>query len=160
MPSSAVTNADIKPGNAVPLKNIPLGSLIHNVELKVGRGGQIDPFGRYLWTAYGQGRRLCSGTAAFRRGEEGLIWNAGPQSDRSAISIMRISVSAKPAITMAWEAAKSERCCHESGRSSDGRRRGQIFRWATSLYTMGRTDERPQDENNKNTDKYIVKRRG
>jgi len=33
--------SDIKPGNAVPLKNIPLGSLIHNVELKVGRGGQL-----------------------------------------------------------------------------------------------------------------------
>ena len=35
------TKADIKPGNAIPLKNIPLGSLIHNVELKVGRGGQL-----------------------------------------------------------------------------------------------------------------------
>jgi large subunit ribosomal protein L2 len=34
-------SADIKPGNALPLKNIPLGSLIHNVELKVGRGGQL-----------------------------------------------------------------------------------------------------------------------
>lgn len=34
-------NADIKPGNAVPLKNLPLGSLIHNLELKVGRGGQL-----------------------------------------------------------------------------------------------------------------------
>ena len=33
--------ADIKPSNAVPLKYIPLGSLIHNVELKVGRGGQL-----------------------------------------------------------------------------------------------------------------------
>lgn len=33
--------ADIKPGNAIPLKNIPLGTLIHNVELKIGRGGQI-----------------------------------------------------------------------------------------------------------------------
>jgi large subunit ribosomal protein L2 len=33
--------SDIKPGNAIPLKNIPLGSLIHNVELKVGRGGQL-----------------------------------------------------------------------------------------------------------------------
>ena len=33
--------ADIKPGNAVPLRNIPLGTLIHNVELKVGRGGQL-----------------------------------------------------------------------------------------------------------------------
>lgn len=34
-------NADIKPGNALPLKNIPLGTLIHNVELKKGKGGQI-----------------------------------------------------------------------------------------------------------------------
>jgi large subunit ribosomal protein L2 len=33
--------ADIKSGNAIPLKYIPLGSLIHNVELKVGRGGQL-----------------------------------------------------------------------------------------------------------------------
>ena len=32
---------DILPGNALPLKNIPLGTLIHNVELKPGKGGQI-----------------------------------------------------------------------------------------------------------------------
>ncbi len=32
---------DMKPGNALPLKNIPTGSLIHNVELKVGKGGQL-----------------------------------------------------------------------------------------------------------------------
>src|ERR1043166_6602292 len=34
-------NVDILPGNALPLKNIPLGTLLHNVELKPGRGGQI-----------------------------------------------------------------------------------------------------------------------
>lgn len=34
-------NVDIKVGNAVPLKNMPLGSLIHNLEIKVGRGGQL-----------------------------------------------------------------------------------------------------------------------
>ena len=33
--------ADIKPGNALPLANIPTGTLIHNVELKPGRGGQM-----------------------------------------------------------------------------------------------------------------------
>jgi large subunit ribosomal protein L2 len=33
--------ADVKPGNSVILKNIPLGSLIHNIELKSGRGGQL-----------------------------------------------------------------------------------------------------------------------
>lgn len=33
--------ADIKPGNALPLKNIPLGTHIHNIELKIGKGGQV-----------------------------------------------------------------------------------------------------------------------
>ncbi|MCU0657083.1 MAG: 50S ribosomal protein L2 [Polyangiaceae bacterium] len=34
-------NADIKPGNALPLRFIPLGTLIHNVELHKGHGGQM-----------------------------------------------------------------------------------------------------------------------
>lgn len=34
-------NADIKPGNSLPLNNIPLGTQIHNIELRVGKGGQI-----------------------------------------------------------------------------------------------------------------------
>jgi large subunit ribosomal protein L2 len=34
-------NVDILPGNALPLKNIPLGTMLHNVELKPGKGGQI-----------------------------------------------------------------------------------------------------------------------
>ena len=34
-------NADIKPGNALPLKNIPVGTVIHNIELQRGKGGQL-----------------------------------------------------------------------------------------------------------------------
>ena len=34
-------SADILPGNALPLKGIPLGTTIHNIELKRGRGGQL-----------------------------------------------------------------------------------------------------------------------
>ncbi len=34
-------HADIKPGNSLPLRFIPLGTIIHNVELKRGRGGQM-----------------------------------------------------------------------------------------------------------------------
>jgi large subunit ribosomal protein L2 len=40
--------ADIKPGNSLPLANIPLGTLVHNVELRAGRGGQL---GRAAGTA-------------------------------------------------------------------------------------------------------------
>lgn len=34
-------NADIKAGNALPLKNIPIGTVIHNIELQRGKGGQL-----------------------------------------------------------------------------------------------------------------------
>jgi|SRR5690554_1906291 len=33
--------ADIKPGNALPLENIPVGSVVHNIELQPGKGGQM-----------------------------------------------------------------------------------------------------------------------
>jgi large subunit ribosomal protein L2 len=32
---------DIKPGNALPLRNIPTGTIIHNIEMKAGKGGQL-----------------------------------------------------------------------------------------------------------------------
>ena len=35
------TDVDIRPGNALPLENIPMGATIHNIELKPGRGGQL-----------------------------------------------------------------------------------------------------------------------
>lgn len=34
-------NADIRPGNALPLANIPVGSVVHNIEMKPGKGGQL-----------------------------------------------------------------------------------------------------------------------
>jgi large subunit ribosomal protein L2 len=40
-PVMSGANADILPGNCLPLKNIPLGTQLHNVELKPGKGGQI-----------------------------------------------------------------------------------------------------------------------
>ncbi len=32
---------DVKPGNSMPLKNIPLGTLVHNIEMRPGKGGQV-----------------------------------------------------------------------------------------------------------------------
>ncbi|HOG79002.1 MAG TPA: 50S ribosomal protein L2 [Anaerolineaceae bacterium] len=34
-------NAEIRPGNCLPIANIPVGTLVHNIELKEGRGGQL-----------------------------------------------------------------------------------------------------------------------
>ena len=38
----AATKADVKPGNAMPLANIPVGTIIHNIELKPGAGGKMS----------------------------------------------------------------------------------------------------------------------
>ena len=37
----SASSADIMPGNALPIENIPVGTLIHNIEIKAGRGGQM-----------------------------------------------------------------------------------------------------------------------
>jgi large subunit ribosomal protein L2 len=34
-------HVDVKPGNAMPLGNMPIGTIVHNIELKVGKGGQL-----------------------------------------------------------------------------------------------------------------------
>lgn len=65
---------DVKPGNAMPLKNIPVGSVIHNVELKPGKGGQLArSAGTYLQlvgrdSGYAQ-LKLPSGELRMVRGE-------------------------------------------------------------------------------------------
>jgi len=40
-PIASGVDAPIKPGSALPLRNIPVGTIIHNIELKPGKGGQI-----------------------------------------------------------------------------------------------------------------------
>jgi len=40
-PIQSGVDAPIKPGNALPLRNIPVGTLVHNVEMRPGKGGQI-----------------------------------------------------------------------------------------------------------------------
>lgn len=57
---------DVKPGYTMPLKNIPLGTLVHNVELKNGKGGQIArSAGAYVQIMAKEGKyvqlRLASG---------------------------------------------------------------------------------------------------
>src|SRR5271165_5522174 len=34
-------HVDVKPGNAMPAGNIPIGTIVHNIEIKIGKGGQI-----------------------------------------------------------------------------------------------------------------------
>ncbi|NMB56942.1 50S ribosomal protein L2 [Candidatus Beckwithbacteria bacterium] len=66
-------NADVKPGNAMPLKNIPLGMPIHNIELRPGKGGQII---------------RSAGSAAMLQSKEGLYAHVLlPSSEVRQISV-------------------------------------------------------------------------
>src|ERR1700753_4453129 len=40
-PAVAGNYVDVKPGNVMPLGNMPVGTIVHNVEMKIGKGGQI-----------------------------------------------------------------------------------------------------------------------
>jgi len=52
----ASSSADIKPGNTLPLRDIPLGTLIHNIEMQSAKCGHLCP-------THGQRGPVCSGQA-------------------------------------------------------------------------------------------------
>ncbi len=65
---------DVKPGNAMRLKNIPIGSVVHNIELKVGKGGQLArSAGNYAQIMGRDGHnvimKLCSSEVRLVNGE-------------------------------------------------------------------------------------------
>ncbi len=64
-------DAPIKLGNALPLRNIPLGSTVHNVEMKPGKGGQIGPLCRDIRAGAGERRPVCNPASALRRDAQG-----------------------------------------------------------------------------------------
>jgi large subunit ribosomal protein L2 len=85
---------DVKPGNAMPLSSIPIGTIIHNVELKAGKGGQIArAAGTYVQLA---GRdqnyailRLSSGEQRLTRSECMATIGAVSNPDNSNIKLAK-----------------------------------------------------------------------
>ena len=64
-------DAEIRPGNSLPLRNIPVGTVIHAIELKPGAGRQDGAVGRHQRPADGQGRHDGHAAAAQRRDAAG-----------------------------------------------------------------------------------------
>ena len=60
-------SADIKPGNALPLANIPTGTFIHNVELYPGKGAQLARSAGTMAQLMGQGKQPGDDPSALRR---------------------------------------------------------------------------------------------
>ena len=69
--SSLRPDTEIKEGNALPLKFIPLGTFVHNVEMKPGKGGQLRAERWKLCAACCKRRRIWSCKIALRRSETG-----------------------------------------------------------------------------------------
>jgi len=83
---------DIKPGNALPLKNIPVGTVVHNVELKVGKGGQMarsaGTFVQLVGKDQGYAQlRLSSGELRIVRGECMATVGAVSNPDQQNVSL-------------------------------------------------------------------------
>ena len=85
---------DVKPGNAMPIASIPVGTIIHNVELKPGKGGQIArSAGTYVQlVGRDQGYaliRLSSGEQRMVRGECMASIGAVSNPDHSNITLAK-----------------------------------------------------------------------
>ncbi|MDI6776455.1 MAG: 50S ribosomal protein L2 [Syntrophales bacterium] len=152
--------ADIKPGNAIPLKNIPLGSLIHNLELKPGRGGQmIRSAGVYGQLMAKEGRyaqvRLPSGEVRkFFLACKASIGQVG-NIEQENVSIGKAGRSRwlgrRPKVRGVAMNPVDHPMGGGEGKSSGGRH--PCTPWGVP--TKGH-----KTRANKSTDRYIVKRRG
>ena len=69
--------ADIKPGNALPIRNIPLGTLIHNIELVSGHAAaSLSAAPAYAAQLMAKEGANCAGSPALRRSSHDLAWTA------------------------------------------------------------------------------------
>ena len=83
---------DIKPGNAMPMNNIPVGTIIHNIEMKPGKGGQIARAGGTYAQLIGRDQgyaqlKLTSGELRMVRGECVATIGAVSNPDQANIKI-------------------------------------------------------------------------
>jgi large subunit ribosomal protein L2 len=152
--------ADVKPGNSVILKNIPLGSLIHNIELKIGRGGQLirsaGTYGQLMAKEGGYAQvRLPSGEVRKIRLEcRATIGQVG-NTDHENISIGKAGRSRWAGRRPHTRGVVMNPIDHPmgggEGKSSGGRH--PCTPWG--IPTKGHKTRK-----NKRSDKYIVKKRG
>ena len=99
--------AEVNLGNALPLRKIPLGTVIHNIELKIGKGGQMVRSRRRRRAADGARRRLGAGQAPLGRGAAGARRVLRHRSARWATSSTRTSRSARRGATAGWAGSRT-----------------------------------------------------
>jgi large subunit ribosomal protein L2 len=151
--------ADIKPGNALQLRNIPVGTIIHNVELKVGKGGQIarsaGTYAQLVGKDQGYAQlRLSSGELRMVRAECMATIGAVSNPDQQNVSIGKAGrnrwLGKKPSVRGVAMNPIDHPHGGGEGRTSGGRH--PVTPW-------GKPTKGKKTRNNKKTDRLIMRRR-
>ena len=150
---------DIKPGNAMPLANIPVGTIIHNVEMKPGKGGQIArSAGTYVQLVgkdqgYAQ-LKLSSGELRLIRGECMATIGAVSNQDQQNIKLGKAGRSRwlgkRPSVRGVAMNPIDHPHGGGEGRTSGGRH--PVSPW-------GKPTKGKRTRKNKKTDRLIMRRR-
>src|SRR5689334_13400732 len=150
---------DIKPGNCMPMKNMPVGTIIHNVEMKPGKGGQIArSAGTYVQLV---GRdagyallRLASGEVRMVRADCRATVGAVSNPDQQNINMGKAGrnrwLGKKPSVRGVAMNPIDHPHGGGEGRTSGGRH--PVTPW-------GKPTKGKKTRHNKSTDRFIVRRR-
>jgi len=150
---------DVKPGNAMPMRNIPVGTIIHNVEMKEGKGGQMARAAGTYAQLVGRDAgyallRLSSGEVRMVRAECMATIGAVSNPDRQNISIGKAGrnrwLGKKPVTRGVAMNPIDHPHGGGEGRTSGGRH--PVTPW-------GKPTKGKKTRHNKATDRVIVRRR-
>ena len=151
---------DVKPGNAMPLNNIPVGTIIHNVEMRPGKGGQIARAGGTYVQLVGRDQgyaqiKLSSGELRMVRGECMATIGAVSNPDQANISLGKAGrnrwLGKRPSVRGVAMNPVDHPHGGGEGRTSGGRH--PVTPWGKP--TKGRRTRK----RNKTSDKLIIRRR-
>jgi large subunit ribosomal protein L2 len=150
---------DVKPGNAMPMRNIPIGTIIHNVEMKPGKGGQLARAAGTYAQLVGRDAgyallRLASGEVRMVRAECMATIGAVSNPDKQNISIGKAGrnrwLGWRPSVRGVAMNPIDHPHGGGEGRTSGGRH--PVTPW-------GKGTKGTKTRKNKATDRYIVRRR-
>src|SRR5215469_1287192 len=150
---------DVKPGNAMPMRSIPVGTIIHNVEMKPGKGGQLarsaGTFAQLVGRDAGYALlRLASGEVRMVRAECMATIGAVSNPDRQNVSIGKAGrnrwLGKRPVVRGVAMNPIDHPHGGGEGRTSGGRH--PVTPW-------GKGTKGTKTRHNKATDRYIVRRR-
>ncbi|XWO14363.1 50S ribosomal protein L2 [Candidatus Hepatincola sp. Pdp] len=152
-------NADIKVGNALPLINIPVGTIIHNVELKPGKGGQLARSAGAYVQLVGKDRgyaqiKLTSGELRLINSHcmatIGVVSNLDHRNENLGKAGRKRWMGVRP--TVRGTAMNPIDHPHGGGEGKTSGGRHPVTPWGKP--TKGKTTR-----SNKRTDKFIIRRR-